>query len=245
MAGTAWLTRARAAEAAVRKSGRRSAEMPLAPRPVQRRVERGADRGEHLVDLVLGDDHRRAEGEGVADRPADHPARGQLVRQPRPDLAGRGEALGRAVRRELERRPSARGGAPRRPADARQPVEMRGEARRQRADPGGDVQPLVDLQRLHPDRAGRPGARRRCSRGRRCRSCRSSPRSPRPCPGRSPPPTAAGSPRSAAWPSRARSARSRASAPRTRRRCARSRDHLVGDHQDVVLRGRPRPIASK
>ena len=100
--------------------------------------------GEHLVDLGLGDRHRRAEGEGVADGAADDAALHHLLRDPGADLAGLGEAGRRAVRRELEAAHQAEMAGLADQRVAGEPVEVAGEARGEAADAGG-----------HVDRAGR------------------------------------------------------------------------------------------
>ena len=87
----------------------------------------GAERREHLVHLLLGDDHRRAEGERVADRPGDHAARHQLGGQRGPTLPGTAKPL-RPLGRQLERAHQPEDAQPRRPADAPRAARCAGEA---------------------------------------------------------------------------------------------------------------------
>ena len=129
---------------------RRSPEMALGLRPSQRRVERRLDGSEDLVDLALGDDHRRAERERVGDRPADHararsapaPAAARPCpgwRSPCGDLSGASSI----APDQPERR------APRRPADGSASLSRCACKRGADApDVGDDVVALVDLERL-------------------------------------------------------------------------------------------------
>ena len=125
--------------------------------------------------------------------------------------------------------------APRRPADAREPVEVRREARRQRAHPRRRVHPLVDLQRLHPHRAGDRMPAVGVAVAEACRSCPSSPRSPRPSRASI---ATADSGRKPAVSCLAIEiefgSKPSACAPNHCAGPAEAADHLVGDHQHVV-----------
>ena len=143
---------------AMRARGRRRLAQPRCPSAfaqARRGVERRLDGREHLVDLGLGDRHRRAEAEGVADRAADDAALDQLLRGAGADLARLGEAGLRAIAARARARPSARDAGPRRRAGGRR--AGRGERRsagRWRGRARGMSIALVDLDRLDPDRAG-------------------------------------------------------------------------------------------
>ena len=211
-------------------------EVALGPRPVERRVERRLHRREHLVDLGLGDDHRRAEGEDVADRPADDAARHQLLRHPRRRPCPAPRSPSATVRRQLERAHQAEVRAPRRPADARPAGRgARRSAGASAADPRRRCRCARRSRASSAPPRRRPDGRRRCSRGRRCRSCRSSPRSPRPCRASI---ATADSGRKPAVSCFAIDSEFGAIAERLRAEpfagAAEAADHLVGDHQEVV-----------
>ena len=152
-----------------------------------------------------------------------------------PTLPGWAKPAGERFGRELE--PAHQAEAPGL-ADQRvagEAVEVGGEARGEAADAGRHVDALVDLDRLDRRRRRRPGGRRRCSRGRGCRSCRSSPRSPRPCRASI---ATAESGRKPAVSCLAIESGVRLEAERLGAEplagAAEAADHLVGDHQDVV-----------